>query len=778
MGAERQSQHRIAAHVSDSTASRGSSVSASPRGHSIRARRRALRARRRRGPAPDTGTIRDTFVTLVQRPYTWLRANTFAPSWLPPRVQSTASYLVALSMQVLALLMTWRITMLFPSFAFAGMLPLLAVVLAALTFGAAPSLLATMVGGAVLLWVVVPPHFAWSLSNGTDVVGAVVYLLTGIIVSGLASRTERARQQAAADRAWLDATVQTIADGVFVLDARGFLKQMNTAARALSSPLVQRSAESLPLAERLALLDIRDETGESISITRLPASRILRGEVLTGERAADVVIADGQGQDLLLNITGAPIRDAKGHIRGAVIVSRDVTERRRLERRTQESLSALLAIAEALVHIPAPPAAPAQSAPDIARRLAGLTRSVLGGKRVLIATFDEQTGRLAPVASVGLTAEQERLWREDSPEQAPLSLEKHPNVLERLRASQPVIVDMSQPPCNEEPNPLGVATGLIVPMLVAESLVGLLLLDYDGERHVFAPDEVALAGAVGKLAALVLERERLLRERAEAHGRELALQRINAQMQTFLGVAGHELRTPVTTIKASVQMARNKLQAYLTAGLQEGRAEALSTAQALLERAELNGERLIRLIEDLVDISRIQAGKLELRLEPCDLGAVVREVVETQRLAWPGRQITLTLPEQTPPLLLDAFRIGQVVTNYLTNALKYSGEKDPVAVRVSPVDGRLQVAVQDSGPGLSAEAQQQIWEPYYQLPTVRQQAGGSGGLGLGLYICRTIIEQHGGQTGVKSWPGEGSIFWFELPGSPQHSEVHDTPAGG
>jgi signal transduction histidine kinase len=111
----------------------------------------------------------------------------------------------------------------------------------------------------------------------------------------------------------------------------------------------------------------------------------------------------------------------------------------------------------------------------------------------------------------------------------------------------------------------------------------------------------------------------------------------------------------------------------------------------------------------------------------------------------------------------DADRIGQVVTNYLTNALKYSAADRPVEVFLV-IEGQMaQVSVQDEGPGLSLSEQQAIWERFYQVERITKQSGSRTGLGLGLHICQTIIEQHQGQVGVKSSPGEGSSFWFTLP---------------
>jgi len=117
-------------------------------------------------------------------------------------------------------------------------------------------------------------------------------------------------------------------------------------------------------------------------------------------------------------------------------------------------------------------------------------------------------------------------------------------------------------------------------------------------------------------------------------------------------------------------------------------------------------------------------------------------------------------------VVVDADRLGQVVTNYLTNALKYSPTYRPVAVGLDIEEKWAQVWVRDEGPGLPPEEQEAIWERFHRVKGIEVQSGSGIGLGLGLYICRTIIERHQGQIGVESAPGQGSTFWFTVPLAP------------
>ena len=237
-------------------------------------------------------------------------------------------------------------------------------------------------------------------------------------------------------------------------------------------------------------------------------------------------------------------------------------------------------------------------------------------------------------------------------------------------------------------------------------------------------------------------------------------------MDEFLGIVSHELRTPLTTIKGNVQLARLRLRSSLREVSEDGDVlrSMLEEIQTMLERAERQVNVQNRLVSDLLDISRLQADKLELRLAPCDLVILVREMVEDQRSTTPTRTIHLELAEEeTAPVIADAERIGQVLSNYLTNALKYSPMDRPVDVQLNKEEKMVRVLVRDEGPGLTPSEQERIWERFYQVEGIKRQRGSSVGLGLGLHICRAIIEEHQGEVGVESTKGMGSTFWFTLP---------------
>ncbi len=232
--------------------------------------------------------------------------------------------------------------------------------------------------------------------------------------------------------------------------------------------------------------------------------------------------------------------------------------------------------------------------------------------------------------------------------------------------------------------------------------------------------------------------------------------------QEFLNMVSHELRTPLTSIMGLIELAL--MQIELRPRELSPEAEGLLVRlEKVLNRADGQVEIETRLVEELLEVSRLELHTFELSVHPENLVTIVQETVANQQQTARTRQIELVLPpEEVVPVLADAGRIGQVLSNYLTNALKYAPGDQPVSVHLDVEASSVRVSVRDQGPGLTPEQQQRVWERFYQVATPGHQ-GPDGGLGLGLAIARAIVEQHQGQVGVQSAPGHGVTFWFTLP---------------
>jgi signal transduction histidine kinase len=306
-------------------------------------------------------------------------------------------------------------------------------------------------------------------------------------------------------------------------------------------------------------------------------------------------------------------------------------------------------------------------------------------------------------------------------------------------------------------------TILVAPILMGQHLIGILGVEVEDERMATG-ETLVLLRAVAKLAAQALECEQLAREVPRLSHRAGAAESDNRQMKIMLSQTCHELKTPLTTIKTSVQLAERKIRRLREAGqLPQMVDESLAHVDHLLVMAGRDINQEDHLINDLLDLARMQVGKLEVTPSPCDITTLVRDVVESHRLTWQDRVIRLDAPPEAVVVSGDPYRLVQVVGNFLTNALKYSPADRPVEVQVQVDQPYARVAIRDYGEGLSKQELKRIWERFYRVKGGTVHNGSGVGLGLGLSISRMIVQLSHGKVGVTSSPGEGSTFWFAIP---------------
>jgi len=231
-------------------------------------------------------------------------------------------------------------------------------------------------------------------------------------------------------------------------------------------------------------------------------------------------------------------------------------------------------------------------------------------------------------------------------------------------------------------------------------------------------------------------------------------QEVARQKEEFIAIASHELKTPVTSIKGYAQIIREH---YLSSTDTEVR--------GLIERLNIQVGRLSTLIENLLDVTKITGGKLELRLTDFDINDLIIELVEELRKTTKIEIITELQPSEK--IRADRVRIAQVITNLLSNAVKYSSAAERIIVRSSFTESlgnekaRVMVSVQDFGVGVSMEQQKLIFERFIRVKG--EKTDSIPGLGLGLYISSQIIKRHEGAIWVKSSGTDGSVFGFTLP---------------
>jgi PAS domain S-box-containing protein len=598
-------------------------------------------------------------------------------------------------------------------------------------------------------------HIVWGIMSAgvvSDVTGKPLYLVGQVEDitehKRLEQEREEARAQAERHAEELDRVFEAMADGVAVFDQDGRHLRSNAAyQRLLGLDTASSDYAERPLHERVTLLAIQDEQGRLLEPAETPLARALNGEVLAEERALDLRVRTLDGREAELRVSAAPIHASTGQLVGAVSVYRDVTEQKRLEHTLAEQAEQLNRIFEGIADglVVYDTEGQVLRANTTARRILGLDAAPADyaqvsthGRAVLYEAFDDEGRRLAP-------------------EEWPL---------------------------------IRVLKGLVADADARDVRLRVL----DGREVEIHTSAAPLRDGAGRLIGAVsilhdqTERRRLEREREEVRTRELAVREVNQRLDMFVTMAAHDLRSPIAVSRMVVQMALARLERAAAStdparGTDSTLTPALDRAAEALATTAHNLDHLWRLVQQLLDVARVKEGTLALNLQRTNLAELLRACVAEQRMLNPSRDIALDLPPHADVRSVfvnaDIDRLNQVVTNYLSNAERYSPEDQPIKVILrladeevpdvadAPTDGMRErdvrqvarVEVCDQGIGIAEEDQVTIWDRFQRAASVDQASG----LGLGLYIVRTIVELHGGRVGVESAPGQGSTFWFTLP---------------
>lgn len=456
------------------------------------------------------------------------------------------------------------------------------------------------------------------------------------------------------------------------------------------------------------------------------------------------------GERRLISWSSNVLRGQTGVIEYIIGTGIDITEQRRAERerdqtflreqqaRTraeeQEGRSAFLAEASGLL-------AGSLAPEDALRNVVALTvQRFADWCAVDLLDNDHSPQRIAVARSQAL--------RDTWPEQdalAPPDLNAAYGPGRVLRRGEPEFIlegcDSAAPRCGVP----GCKSWLSVPLLARGRTLGALTLARvdGGSRYGLA--ELTLAQELARRAAMAVDNARLYQEAQQAIGLR----------DEFLSVASHELKTPVTSLQLSVQ---GLLRRARSGALRTASAETVAHSVEGIERQAL---RMAKLVNTLLDVSRIHAGRLELELEEVDLAALVRDIAArfAPELALSGA--TLQVHADTPmPGLWDRSRLDQIVTNLLSNAIKY-GERKPIEIQVGGDARTALLEVRDQGIGIPSERQALIFRAFERAVSSRHY----GGLGLGLHIVSQLVERLGGVVRVQSEAGRGATFTVALPRS-------------
>ncbi len=533
----------------------------------------------------------------------------------------------------------------------------------------------------------------------------------------------------------LEAILQGVVDGINVSDTAGQLVYVNNAAaRAAGYPTAQAMLQAHGVGRLYERFDILDESGQPFPIAQLPGRLALQGKQT--QSATLCHRSKATGEEKWSVVQAMPILDENGQVRFVVAITHDITERKRAEEVLARHDRAMAALYETSLEINSQPNAPTLLY-AIVRRAAELLETHMGG--LYLMRPNGQTLEL--VVSHNLSRDHtgiilhlgEGLSGRIAQTGEPMMVDDHLHWDGRAG----VYADM------QTRRVLG------VPLKVGDRVIGVINVADDQKTGPFDEDQVRLLSLFADQAAVAVENARLVEALRQ---QTIELQARNEELDAFAHTVAHDLKTPLS----------------LVIGYAELLGEVLPQGDELrrqLHSIVWNGRKMSSIIDDLLLLAETRSGEVDRK--PLDMASIVSEA--QQRLADMAEQshaeIVLLDVSTWPVALGYAPWVEEVWANYLSNALKYGGRPPCVELgaEVQP-DGPVRFWVRDNGPGILPEDQVRLFTPFTRLDQVHVK-----GHGLGLSIVRRIVEKLGGQVGVESQVGQGSVFSFTLPGRPASS---------
>jgi PAS domain S-box-containing protein len=559
-----------------------------------------------------------------------------------------------------------------------------AIVASALLGGFGPGMTTTLLCAAAADYFWMPPARSFAVSEPGDIVALVLFVGIGALISAVNHAWRRATDAAAAATERLRTTLTSIGDAVIATDTDGRITMMNPVAEALTA-WTMANAAGRPLHEIFVIVN-----EDSRRPVESPVDKVFREGGICG-LANHTMLITRDGREIPIDDSAAPIRTADGHTVGAVLVFRDITERRRHEH-TVNRLAAIVDASDDAI----------------------LTKSMDG----TITSWNDGAERMFGYSAA------DAIGRPIMMLFPPDRFAEEAEFLRRIGRGERVQHFDTERIANDGRR-VQVSVSLSALKNAAGSIIGISTIARDITRQ------------VGLLTA-----ER--RARAEA-------ERANRTKDQFLAVLSHELRQPLNTMLGWLRLLRSQ------------RADSAQAARAL-EALDRSTQAQARMIDDLLDIARIEAGKLTLQQEPVNLGPLISDWVES--LQQEATAKALKLESLAGPAMAtvsaDPDRLRQVVMNLLANAIKYTPSGGRIQVRMTGEDGVVRIAVSDTGVGIDRDLLPHVFAQFRQADW--RAAGTQSGLGLGLAIVRELVEMHGGTVAAHSdGPGQGATFTVTLP---------------
>jgi PAS domain S-box-containing protein len=691
----------------------------------------------------------------------------------------------------------------------------IAVVVATFYGGRGPGLIAIALSALFSSYFILPPRFTFALTQ-EGLIQLGVFLFVALVISSVSERARRAEHRARLSEDSLRITLESIGDAVIATDGHGCVTYMNPVAQSLTG-WDMREAKGKELAEVFHIIN-----EHSRAIVESPVAKVLREGMVIG-LTNHTVLVSRDGREIPIDDSGAPIKDEEGNTTGVVLAFHDITERRRSE----EAVTKLAAIVESSddaifgktlegiitswnrgaqklygytgqeaigqhVSLLVPPDRP-DEVPGILRRLkAGehiehfeTIRRKKNGELVQVSLTISPTKNEAGEVIGASTIARDITGRKDmekalrqSEERFAKAFESSPLALTitslqtgRLLEVNETFTQLSGYTREEAVGHTTLELGLWSrPSDRTEELAAIVQdgrvhnIEYrfrmkDGRELVgmLSAEQIEIGGQPCALTVIQdvtgkkhdeAERERLLTLEREAR---IEAEEANRLKDEFLATLSHELRTPLTAMLGWTRMLRMRQ-------LDE------QTSMHALETIERNVRVQAKLIEDLLDVSRIITGKLRLDTRAVELVPVIESTIDSIQPAAEAKEITLerAIDPTVSPVLGDAARLQQVVWNLLSNAVKFTPKGGHIRIRLERIESYAAVTVTDSGIGISLDFIPYVFDRFRQADSSSTRS--HGGLGLGLAIVRHLVELHGGTVEVKSDGAQrGSSFTVKLP---------------
>jgi len=465
-------------------------------------------------------------------------------------------------------------------------------------------------------------------------------------------------------------------------------------------------------------------TGRTTQLTDETASRLATPIVIAGELAGVLAISDDTSREWSINDVRL-VEAVAREIRGAMEAARLLQSRQRENER-------LLALQRASAVVAA-----RTTTREVIDEVLRTASSLLGQAAASLYLLDEATGelQLAQNADPHGHAVSERLLHERGTSG------------ELLLKLEPVVVNdyQSWEGASSTGRETGIQAVLAVPLVRAGSLLGAVVLrSYDAGTHFTVEDARLLALFGDQAVAALTHAEAFERQRAAVE----QLERVNRAKSEFVSIVSHEFRTPLTGIQGFSELMKDDL--LTPAEMKEYAGDIFKDAQ-----------RLNRLITEMLDLDRMEAGRMSLHMEPTDLNAIVSEAADRVRPNAPGHPITLSLDDRLPEIPADHDRLTQVAANLLSNAVKYSPTGGEILLTTAREGPHVHLTVRDHGMGIPADKLDSIWERFGRIESDKTR--GIQGTGLGLPIVKQIVAMHGGSVWAESEIGRGTVFHVLLP---------------